>query len=377
MAVPGPQRECRRVRRGGVRRGPRAHPRQSRRHLGHGGDRLPGEGPVRLPHHSRRQRASPLPADQHRLPGRAVLGWPPGWARPGLGASPARGISPQATLRRPGDCRGDGDTPDQCPDHEGGPARPQAGSAGAGRSAILRGSPRPRPKAPPSISSREPRTREACPGPSSSNNERARARLSGPRRPPATSIGRIRTSDSASAPCSSANAGSYDLRLADGVLSKDAYWELQQLVTKRLDAFHREGLTGLTGFAFGLGAPDRNGVAGKFLTRYLLSKIGGRLHRLTIRLEVLLHLKLTLEEVAALVAHGPRERLGQAVARGGRPGIADVLSRVPALRGRGSNLVHCRCRQGPQPHRHPAVVRGLDHQRVRAREGRAAGRGDP
>jgi CPA1 family monovalent cation:H+ antiporter len=90
----------------------------------------------------------------------------------------------------------------------------------------------------------------------------------------------------------------YDLRLADGVLSKDAYRELQQLVTKRLDAFHREGLNGLMGFEFGLGAPDRNGVAGKVLTGYLLSKIGGRLHRLTIRLEVLLHLKLALEEMA-------------------------------------------------------------------------------
>jgi CPA1 family monovalent cation:H+ antiporter len=90
----------------------------------------------------------------------------------------------------------------------------------------------------------------------------------------------------------------YDLRLADGVLSKDAYLELQQLVAKRLDVFHREGLTGLMGFAFGLGAPDQRGMAGAFLTRYLLSKIGGRLHRLTIRLEVLLHLKLALEEMA-------------------------------------------------------------------------------
>ena len=90
----------------------------------------------------------------------------------------------------------------------------------------------------------------------------------------------------------------YDLRLADGVLSKDAYRKLQQLVTRRLDAFQREGLTGLMGFAFRLGEPDRNGAVGKFLTRYLPSRIGGRLHRLTIRLEVLLHLKLTLEEMA-------------------------------------------------------------------------------
>ena len=90
----------------------------------------------------------------------------------------------------------------------------------------------------------------------------------------------------------------YDLRLADGVLSKDAYLELQQLVTRRLDVFHREGLEGLTGFAFGLGGPAPHSGAGTFLTRYLLSKIGGRLHRLTIRLEVLLHLKLALEDMA-------------------------------------------------------------------------------
>jgi CPA1 family monovalent cation:H+ antiporter len=90
----------------------------------------------------------------------------------------------------------------------------------------------------------------------------------------------------------------YDLRLADGVLSKDAYLELQQQVTRRLDAFHREGLKGLMGFAFGLAGPDRSGVARTLLARYLPGRIGGRLHRLTIRLEVMLHLKLALEEIA-------------------------------------------------------------------------------
>jgi len=88
----------------------------------------------------------------------------------------------------------------------------------------------------------------------------------------------------------------YDLRVADGTLSKDAYRELQHLVARRFDAFDREGLDGLRKFVFGVDRPDRDQGAG-FLTRVFSSKVGGRLHRLTIRLEVLLHLKLALEEL--------------------------------------------------------------------------------
>jgi CPA1 family monovalent cation:H+ antiporter len=90
----------------------------------------------------------------------------------------------------------------------------------------------------------------------------------------------------------------YDLRLADGVLSKDAYRQLQELVTTRLDAFHREGVKGLMGLTFGLGDPGQGGVAGRFFPRFVLSRTAGPLHRLTIRLEVLLHLKLALEDMA-------------------------------------------------------------------------------
>src|SRR5262249_12411752 len=86
--------------------------------------------------------------------------------------------------------------------------------------------------------------------------------------------------------------------LADGVLSKDAYRDLLRLVTKRLDVFHRDGLNGLMGFVFGLGAPDRNEATVTFLTRHFLTRMVGRLHHLTNRLEVLLHLKLALEELA-------------------------------------------------------------------------------
>ncbi|HXJ83589.1 MAG TPA: cation:proton antiporter [Candidatus Methylomirabilis sp.] len=90
----------------------------------------------------------------------------------------------------------------------------------------------------------------------------------------------------------------YDQRLADGVLSKDAYGHLHQLVANRLDAFSREGLDGLTRFTFGLGAQSRDELRGSPRSRFFSRRVGGWLHRLTIRLEVLLHLKLALDDMA-------------------------------------------------------------------------------
>ncbi len=83
----------------------------------------------------------------------------------------------------------------------------------------------------------------------------------------------------------------YELRLMDGVLSRDAYLQLIQLVDHRLEVFNEGGLGAFEGERLALESGQ-----GRF-RRFLPHTTEAMLRRLTTRLEVLLHLRFALEAV--------------------------------------------------------------------------------
>lgn len=101
----------------------------------------------------------------------------------------------------------------------------------------------------------------------------------------------------------------YDLRLQDGILSREAYVELNQLVATRFEAFTQNGLDGLKQFRFELGSVHDNSLLQGLLRKLGRHHSGRLLRRLTVRLEVLLHLKFALEEAVAAPHSAPVDAL--------------------------------------------------------------------
>ena len=91
----------------------------------------------------------------------------------------------------------------------------------------------------------------------------------------------------------------YDLRLQDGVLSREAYLELNQVITSRFETFNQDGLEGLQRYRFELGAVHEGGLMQTLLRKFTRGNPKRMLQRLTVRLEVLLHLKFALEETVS------------------------------------------------------------------------------